>query len=395
MAIRSFATEQAAHKLRLGMVGGGRGAFIGAVHRMAARLDDKWEMVAGALSADPRNAEASGLDLGLQSERLYGSWREMVAREAERDDRIDAVSIVTPNHLHFEVAKAFLEAGINVICDKPMTLTLDEALELVRIARRSGLVFVLTQNNTGYPLVRQARRMVADGTLGDVRVIRTSYVQDWLTTAIDQEGQKQAVWRTEPKTAGAGGSIGDIGVHAFNLAAFISGLELSEVCADLRSYVSGRQLDDNANVLLRYKGGATGTLWTSQVAPGNYNRLSIGVYGSKGGIEWVGEDNDNLSYTPLGEPTRQITRGGPGTLDVATAGTRMPPRHPEGYIEGFANIYANAAELIRAKAEGRDPDPFATDRPTVEDGARGRAFIEACVRSSGNGATWERAALDL
>ncbi|MEM9011841.1 MAG: Gfo/Idh/MocA family oxidoreductase [Pseudomonadota bacterium] len=394
MAIESFGTERAARKLRMGMVGGGRGAFIGAVHRMAARLDDKWEIVAGALSADPDNARASAGDLGIAEDRAYTSWQEMAEKEGGRDDGIDAVAIVTPNNLHFGPAKAFLEAGINVICDKPMTLTLDEAKELAAIVRKSGLVFVLTQNNTGYPLVRQARAMVQDGTLGTIQVIRTSYVQDWLTTALDQEGQKQAAWRTDPKLAGAGGSIGDIGVHAFNLAAFISGLVLEEVCADLRSYVPGRQLDDNANVLLRYKGGATGTLWTSQVAPGNYNRLSIGVYGTKGGIEWVGEDNDNLFYTPFGEPTRCITRGGPGAMDVANAGTRMPPRHPEGYIEGFGNIYSNAAEMIWAAKEGREPDPFATDLPTVEDGVRGLAFIEACVASSTSGGVWTKASIE-
>ncbi len=388
MAIESFGTERAARKLRLGMVGGGRGAFIGAVHRMAARLDDKWEIVAGALSADPENAVASGADLGLADDRVYRSWEHMAEAEAARADGIDAVSIVTPNRLHFGPAKAFLEAGIHVICDKPMTLTLGESLELVDIANKSELVFVLTQNNTGYPLVRQARAMVRDGTLGDIQVIRTSYVQDWLTTALDQEGQKQAAWRTDPKEAGAGGSIGDIGVHAFNLAAFISGLELESVCADLRSYVPGRQLDDNANVLLRYSNGATGTLWSSQVAPGNYNRLSIGVYGTKGGIDWVGEDNDNLSYTPLGEPTRTITRGGPGTSDIANRVTRMPARHPEGYIEGFANLYTDAAELIWAKKDEREPDPLCTDLPTVEDGARGLAFIEACVESSSRGGVW-------
>ncbi len=395
MAIESFGTERAARRLRLGMVGGGRGAFIGAVHRMAARLDDKYELTAGALSANAENAKVSGEDLGLAPDRIYSSWEEMAEKEGARDDGIDVVSIVTPNKLHFGPAKAFLDAGIHVICDKPMTLTLDESLELVKIANDSGLVFVLTQNNTGYPLVRQARAMAADGTLGDIQVIRTSYVQDWLTTALDQEGQKQAAWRTDPKLAGAGGSIGDIGVHAFNLAAFISGLELESVCADLRSYVPGRQLDDNANVLLRYTNGATGTLWTSQVAPGNYNRLSIGVYGTKGGIEWVGEDNDNLQYTPFGEPTRTITRGGPGAADVANRVTRMPPRHPEGYIEGFANVYTDAAELIWAKKDGRDPDPGATDVPTVEDGARGLAFIEACVESSSKGGVWVDARPDL
>jgi predicted dehydrogenase len=274
-------------------------------------------------------------------------------------------------------------------------LNLGEAQELARIAKASGKLFVLTQNNTGYPLVRQARKMVADGTLGTIQMIRVSYLQDWLTTGIDAEGQKQAAWRTDPGQSGAGGSIGDIGVHAFNLAAFISGLELEEVCADLQSYVPGRRLDDNANVLLRYKGGATGVLQSSQVAPGNYNRLTIAVYGTKGGIEWTGEDNDNLYYTPFGEPTRCITRGGPGTLDVATRATRMPPRHPEGYIEGFGNLYANAAEVIWAQKEGRTPDPFATDLPTVEDGVRGLAFIEACVASSKAGAVWKKAAVSV
>jgi predicted dehydrogenase len=388
MAIEGSGTEQASRKLRLGMVGGGHGAFIGAVHRMAARLDDRWVLTAGALSGHPDNARASARDLGIAADRAYTSWQEMARSEAARPDGIDAVSIVTPNHLHFGPAKAFLEAGINVICDKPMTLTLAEARELAGVAEASGLVFVLTQNNTGYPLVRQARRMVADGTLGRIQVIRVSYAQDWLTTGIEQDGQKQAAWRTDPRQAGAGGSIGDIGVHAFNLAAFISGLDLDQVCADLQSFVPGRSLDDNANVLLRFKGGATGLLWASQVAPGNYNRLSIGVYGTKGGIEWVGEDNDNLFYTPLGEPTRTITRGGPGTLDVAARATRMPPRHPEGYIEGFANLYANAAELIWARKDGRSPDPFATDLPTVQDGVKGLAFIEACVASSKAGGVW-------
>lgn len=390
MAIESFGTERAVRKLRLGMVGGGRGAFIGAVHRMAARLDDKWEIVAGALSSTPENALASAADLGIAEDRAYTDWQKMAEMEGARSDGIDAVSIVTPNFLHFAAAKAFLENGINVICDKPMTATLAESQELAKIAKESGLLFVLTQNNTGYPLVRQARKMISEGVLGDIQVIRTSYVQDWLTTALDAEGQKQAAWRTDPKLAGVGGSIGDIGVHAFNLAAFMSGLELDSVCADLKSYVPGRQLDDNANVLLRYENGATGTLWTSQVAPGNYNRLSIGIYGTKGGLEWVGEDNDNLYYTPLGEPTRCITRGGPETLDVANAGTRMPARHPEGYIEAFGNLYANAAEIIAAKQEGRDPDPMALDLPTVDDGVNGLAFIEACVASSKDGAVWKK-----
>ena len=394
MAIESFSHETTSRKLRLGMVGGGPGAFIGAVHRMAARLDDRYELVAGAFSADPRKTEAMARDLGVALDRAYATWQDMAERESRRDDAIDVVSIVTPNHLHFGPAKAFLEAGINVICDKPMTMNLREALDLIAVVRASGLVFVLTQNNTGYPMVRQARAMVREGQLGAIQVIRTSYVQDWLTTPLDQQGHKQALWRTDPNQSGAGGSIGDIGVHAFNLATFISGLELDSVCADLRSYVPGRRLDDNANVLLRFKNGATGTLWTSQIAPGNFNRLSIGVYGTKAGLEWVGEDNDNLTFAPFGEPVRTITRGGPGAHAVANHATRMPPRHPEGYIEGFANLYADAAELIWAKRDQRDPSPMATDLPTVEDGAGGLAFIDACVASSRNGGVWTQASLD-
>ena len=395
MAIEASTHESAARKLRLGMVGGGRGAFIGAVHRMAARLDDKYTLVAGALSANPENAKASAADLGIASDRSYADFEAMAEMEAKRADGVDAVAIVTPNHLHFKACKAFLANGIHVICDKPLALNLTEALELVKLARKSGLVFVLTQNNTGYPLVRQARQMVKDGMLGDLRVISVSYIQDWLTTPIEQQGQKQAAWRTDPKLQGAGGSIGDIGVHAFNLAAFVSGLELESVCADLKSNVSGRALDDNANVLLRYKGGANGNLWASQVAVGNFNRLAIKLYGDKGGLEWCGEDNDNLTYAPFGEPVRQITRGGPGTLPVAAHATRMPPRHPEGYIEGFANVYSNAAELIWAAKDKRKPDPLCTDVPTVEDGARGLAFIEACVESSAKGGVWTRASVDL
>ncbi len=395
MSIKGSATESANRKLRLGMVGGGRGAFIGAVHRMAARLDDRYELVAGALSSDPANAKASAGDLGIADDRAYTSYEEMAAKEAARPDRIDVVSIVTPNHLHFGPAKAFLEAGFHVICDKPMTFSLEEALELVRIARKADRVFVLTQNNTGYPLVRQARQMVRDGKLGKIRVIRVSYAQDWLTSSAEAEGNKQAAWRTDPKYSGAAGSLGDIGVHAFNLAAFISGLELESVCADLQSYGPGRRLDDNANVLLRYKGGATGTLWASQVAPGNNNNLSIGVYGDKAGVEWCGETNDYLRFSILGEPPQIITRGGPGADEVAAHGTRMPSGHPEGYVEGFANLYSNAADLIWAKIDGVAANPLSNTLPTVEDGAIGLKFIEACVASSKAGGVWTAAALDL
>lgn len=395
MAIESFSTGQAAGRLRLGMVGGGRGAFIGAVHRMAARLDDKYTLVAGALSRDPENAILSASDVGIATDRAYARWEEMAETEGAREDGIDVVAIVTPNHLHYPVAKAFLQRGIHVICDKPMTFTLEESLDLVRIVRETGLVFLLTQNNCGYAMVRQARAMVREGVLGEIQVIRTSYVQDWLTTKMEAEGLKQAEWRTDPARSGVGGAIGDIGVHAFNLAQYISGLDLQAVCGDLRSYVPGRQLDDNANVLLRYHGGATGSLWATQVAPGNYNRLTIGVYGTRGGLEWCNEDPDNLTYTPLGEPSRQITRGGPGAHAVANRVTRVPPRHPEGFIEGFGTLYADAAELILAHKEGRAPDPMATDIPTVEDGAKGLAFIEACVRSSQQGGLWVDASVAL
>jgi predicted dehydrogenase len=388
MTIKGTSDVASKRKLRLGMVGGGRGAFIGAVHRMAARLDDRFEFVAGALSSNPEVAIASGADLGIPAERRYADWREMAQREAKREDGIDVVSIVTPNHLHFAISKAFLEAGINVICDKPMTFTLQEARELAEIVTKSGLVFVLTQNNTGYPMVRQARKIVQDGKIGQVRLVRTSYVQDWLTTKLEDTGQKQAAWRMNPALAGAGGAIADIGVHAFNLAAFISGLELKSVAADLQSYGQGRQLDDNANVLLRYNNGATGSLWATQCAPGHNNSLTIGVYGDKGSVEWNGEQNDYLIYNFYGQPPQTITRGGPGADEVSAYGTRMPGGHPEGYIEGFANLYSNAAEQIWSKIEGRPADPMALDTPTVDDGVRGLQFIEACIASSKKNGAW-------
>lgn len=389
------ASDPPPRKLRLGMVGGGRGAFIGAVHRMAARLDDHYELVAGALSSNPDNARASADDLFIAPDRAYTDWQSMAEAESKRGDGIDVVAIVTPNHLHYEPTKRFLEAGIHVICDKPMTLTCDQAVDLVNQVRQHDLVFALTQNNTGYAMVRHARQMIADGSLGKLQVLRVSYVQDWLTTAIEKEGQKQAAWRMDPKLAGIGGAIADIGVHAFNLAAFITNRRLESVCANLTSHVDRRPLDDNADVLLRYEDGLTGTLWVSQVAPGNFNRLSIEVYGTQGGLKWCGEDCDNLEFTPLGQPTQIITRGGPGTSAAANHASRMPPRHPEGYIEGFANVYSDAAELIRSKMAGRSPNPMSQWVPTVEDGALGLAFIEACVRSNTNGTVWTDASLEL
>ena len=381
--------RSAARRLRYGMVGGGRDAFIGAVHRFAARLDDGYEFVAGALSADPDNARASGADLGLAPDRSYASYAEMAAREGERPDGIEAVVIVTPNHLHHPVAKAFLEAGIDVICDKPLSVTMAEAEELVGLQARTGLVFAVTLNNTGYAMVRQAREMIASGGLGAVRVIHAAYVQDWLTLPIERDGHKQAEWRTDPARAGASACLADIGVHAHNLAGYVTGLDVAAVAADLTTFVAGRRLDDNAHVLLRYHGGARGVLIASQIAPGNLNSLSVKVYGEKAGLEWFGEEPEVLRFTPYGEPTRTIVRGGPGTSPAAARTSRMPAGHPEGYIEGFANLYRDAATLIRARRAREVPDPaIVAAVPTVRDGAKGMRFIEAAVASNRADGAW-------
>ncbi len=375
------------HRIRLGMVGGGQGAFIGGVHRIAARLDDRYELVAGALSSEPERAKASARELGLAEERAYGSYEEMAKAEAARPDGIEAVSIVTPNHMHAPVARAFLKAGIHVICDKPLTTTLAEARDLAALVRESGRLFVVTHNYTGYPLVRQARALVASGALGTLRLVQVEYAQDWLTEKTEATGQKQAAWRTDPKQAGAGGALGDIGTHAYNLASFVTGLKLKELCAELTSFVEGRALDDDVQILLRFEGGAKGALWASQVAPGNENGLKLRVYGSKGGLEWAQENPNQLWFTPFGEPKRLLTRGGAGALSEAARVTRIPSGHPEGYLEGFATIYSEAADAIIAARGGAKPDPAVT-YPTVEDGLAGMAFIEAAVASSRAGGRW-------
>lgn len=376
------------HRIRLGMVGGGQGAFIGGVHRIAARLDDRYELVAGALSSEPERAKASARELGLAEDRAYGSYEEMAKAEAERPDGIEAVSIVTPNHMHAPVARAFLKAGIHVICDKPLTTTLAEARDLAALVRESGRLFVVTHNYTGYPLVRQARALVASGALGTLRLVQVEYAQDWLTEKTEATGQKQAAWRTDPKQAGAGGALGDIGTHAYNLASFVTGLKLKELCAELTSFVEGRALDDDVQILLRFEGGAKGALWASQVAPGNENGLKLRVYGSKGGLEWAQENPNQLWFTPFGEPKRLLTRGGAGALsEAARRVTRIPSGHPEGYLEGFATIYSEAADAIIAARGGAKPDPAVT-YPTVEDGLAGMAFIEAAVASSRAGGRW-------
>jgi predicted dehydrogenase len=376
--------------IRLGMVGGGQGAFIGGVHRIAARMDGEFELVAGALSSDPARAKASAAELGLDPERSYGSFAEMAKAEAKRPDGIEAVSIVTPNNMHYPPAKAFLEAGIHVICDKPLTSTLADAKKLAALVKKTGKIFVLTHNYTGYPMVRQAREMVQKGVLGDIRVVQAEYPQDWLTEKVEDTGAKQAVWRTDPKQSGAGGAVGDIGTHAYNLARFVTGLELDTLAADLTSFVKGRPLDDNVSVLLRFKSGAKGMLWASQVAPGNENGLKLRVYGTKGGLEWTQADPNYLWYTPFGEPKRLITRGGAGAGGAAARMTRIPPGHPEGYLEGFANIYAEAARAIRAARKKGGKVPKDVIFPTVEDGVEGVAFIEACVKSSTKNGAWTK-----
>ncbi|MEF2552726.1 Gfo/Idh/MocA family oxidoreductase [Aurantimonas sp. A2-1-M11] len=379
--------ETRGRRIRLGMVGGGQGAFIGGVHRIAARIDDRFELVAGALSSTPDKSQASAAEIGLDPVRSYGSYVEMAATEAERPDGIEAVAIVTPNHMHFPVSKTFLEVGIHVICDKPMTTTLAEARELAEITEASGRQFVLTHNYTGYPMIRQAQAMVAAGDLGTIRVVNAEYIQDWLAEKAEDSGSKQAGWRVDPAKAGAGGAIGDIGTHAHNLACFVTGQRVESLSADLSSFVEGRQLDDNAHMLLRFSGGAKGMLWASQVAVGNENGLTLRVYGDKGGLEWRQEEPNRLWFTPLGEPKRLLTRGGAGANDAAAAVSRIPAGHPEGYLEGFATIYAEAAELIRAADEGRAP-PDGLALPTIADGVDGLAFIEACVASSENDGAW-------
>jgi predicted dehydrogenase len=374
-------------KIRYGMVGGGQGAFIGAVHRLAARMDDQYELVAGALSSDPKRALASARELKLSPDRSYASYEEMAKAEAKRPDGIEAVAIVTPNNSHAPIAKAFLKAGINVICDKPLSITVKEAKELVALTKKTGLLFAVTHNYTGYPMIRQARAMVKAGELGDIRVVQAEYAQDWLTEPIEKTGQKQASWRTDPKRSGAGGSIGDIGTHAYNLACFVTGLTLDSLCADLTTFVKGRRLDDNDNILLRWKGGAKGMLWASQVAVGKENGLMLRVYGSKGGLEWKQEDPNYLWFAPYGEPPRLITRGGRGSGPEAGRVTRVPAGHPEGYLEGFATIYSEIARALRARREGRPVDPEVVF-PTVEDGLIGMQFVEAAVKSSAKGAVW-------
>jgi len=381
-------------KIRYGMVGGGRGAFIGAVHRIAAQIDGQIELVCGAFSSDPEKSKASGADLFLPPDRCYGSFEEMIKAEARRPEgeRMDFVAIVTPNHMHFPPAKMALEHGFHVLSDKPATFNLAEAKKLGELVKKSGLLYGLTHNYTGYPLIKQARDMVASGALGKIRKVVVEYPQGWLATRLEESGQKQASWRTDPKRSGAAGSIGDIGTHAENLAEYVTGLQISELAADITAFVKGRKLDDDGNVLLRFKGGAKGVLHCSQISVGEENNLNIRVYGEKGGREWHQNEPNTLLVKWLDQPM-QVYRTANGYLSAAAlAAGRTPPAHPEGYLEAFANIYKNFALAIRARLEKRKlpKDDPALDFPTIKDGIRGMAFIEAVVASSKKNAAWTK-----
>ncbi|HEV3044595.1 MAG TPA: Gfo/Idh/MocA family oxidoreductase [Roseiarcus sp.] len=391
MAIEGRADAKKGGRIRLGMVGGGEGAFIGAVHRIASRIDDHYELVAGALSSTAEKSQRSGKALGLAEDRIYDDFDSMAKAEAKRPDGIEVVAIVTPNHMHAPPAYAFLKAGIHVICDKPLTTSLTEAKKMRAAAEKSGLVFALTHNYTGYPLVRQMREMVKAGELGEIRLVQVEYPQDWLTEPVEKTGQKQAEWRVDPKRSGAGGALGDIGTHAYNLADYVTGVELAELSADLTSFGAGRQLDDNVQILLRYANGARGALWASQVAPGNENGLRIRVYGTKGGVHWVQAEPNHMLWSPFGKSTRIVTRGGPDAGAAAARMTRIPPGHPEGYLEGFANIYSEIALALRAAQNGKKADK-AVHFPTIEDGVKGLAFIEAAVKSSKANGKWTKPA---
>jgi predicted dehydrogenase len=377
--------ENGAKRIRLGMVGGGTGAFIGYVHRIASRLDGDYDLVAGALSSKPAVARESGRNLGFAEDRIYTSYEDMAAKESKRPDGIQAVSIVTPNHMHMGPARAFLEAGIHVICDKPLTSTLEDARALAAVKPKKGAKFLLTHNYTGYPLVRQAREMVRSGALGKIRVVQVEYPQDWLTEPASPDN-KQAAWRTDPKRSGAGGAIGDIGTHAYNLARFVTGLKTDTVSADLQSFVKGRKVDDNVNILLRFAGGARGMLWASQVAVGNENGLQLRVYGDKGGLEWRQDNPNQMWFTEFGKPRQLLTRGGSISGNVAPSmNVRIPGGHPEGYLEAFATLYSQFAEVIRGNGK-----PYAGLLPTLEDGVEGMQFIAASIASSKADGKWTK-----
>ena len=377
-------------KLRMGMVGGGQGAFIGGVHRIAAAMDGQIELTAGCFSRDYENTKKTGEELYLDPSRCYASYEEMAEKEAAlpEDKRIDFVSVVTPNKVHFPVAKTFLEAGFHVICDKPMTYTLDEAKELVAIVEKTGNVFCLTHNYTGHPLVRHARKLVADGEIGTVRKVIVEYLQEFLAEPQEKLGMKQAIWRTDPAQSGIAGTMGDVGTHALNLLEFITQDPIKELCADKSTFLPDRTLDEDVNALLRFQQGGKGVFAISQVAPGEENGLKIRVYGSKGALVWAQENPNYLELYKIGEPRETLTRASDYLSEEADAASRIPGGHPEGYLEAFANIYNGATEAIRAYIDGKPMKTEAYNFPTVYDGLRGMEFIYKTIESCDKGSIW-------
>lgn len=376
----------------MGMVGGGRGAFIGAVHRMAAAIDGEIELVCGAFSSSAEKSKLSGKDLYLPDDRVYGSYEEMIMTEKNlpADQKMDFISIVTPNHMHFGPAKMALENGFHVVCDKPLSFSLEEAEELVSLVKQTGLIFALTHNYTGYPLVKQAKMMVQNGDIGTVRRVVAEYPQGWLSTNLEATDQKQAAWRTDPKKSGAAGAMGDIGTHAENLAEYITGLKITELCADLHIHIPGRLLDDDGSILLRFDNGARGVLYASQISAGEENALKIRIYGTKAGLEWSQMEPNSLFVKWLDKPM-EVLRTGVGELyPESAAHTRIPAGHPEGYLEAFGNIYRNFAKCVQARLSGTEVDLIYNDFPTVEDGLRGMQFIEAVVTSSSSQEKWHK-----
>lgn len=368
-------------ELRLGMIGGGEGAYIGNIHRLAARLDGAWRLVAGAFDADPERGRQFALAQGIAADRSYGTYQELIAGESARPDRVDAVAICTPNFTHYPMAKALIEAGFDVICEKPLTATLEDAVALEKLARETGRFVGVTYTYSGYPMVHEARARVAAGEIGTARTVQVEYPLEWMATAIEQQGNQQAAWRTDPEKNGRGGSIGDIGTHAYHLAGFVTGLKLQALTADLATFVEGRALDDNAHVMLRYQGGARGLLWSSQVAIGNSNGVRLRVFGDRGSLAWYQEQPNELVLTPLDGRVQTLKRGAVDMSEDAKARTRTPPGHPEGYLEAFANLYLGFAEAIRARREGREPSAVGRNLPTAADGLKGVAFVEAVVDS--------------
>lgn len=377
-------------KLRMGMIGGGPGAFIGAVHRIAASMDGEIELVCGTFSSDPEKSKQAGEMLYLQSNRVYSSYKEMIRSEAELPaaERMDFVSIVTPNHLHFEPAKLALENGFHVVLDKPMTLDLSEALQLKEVVAKSGKIFCLTHTYTGYPMVKEARQQIASGKFGKIRKVYVEYPQGWLSTYLEGAEHKQASWRTDPSKSGIAGAMGDIGTHAFNLAEYVTGLKVVKICADINSIVEGRKLDDDGAVLLNFENGASGVLFATQVAAGEENNIKIRVYGEKGGIEWKQGDANSLLVKWLDKPA-EVWRTGTGYVSsYASHNSRVPAGHPEGYLEAFANHYRNFALYTKARINGTESKQEWEDFPGIEEGVRGMLFIEKIIESGKSNIKW-------